>query len=187
MEAHEQGWEDRTLTMPEVWRYLLRVIAWMFVLTIGLHALLWGWPTWADPLLVGGLWIGIGVYLASIVVHELLHIVAMLAFGVPVRSIRIGARLREGVVYVHAGQDLTVWPYRVMILLPAIVLGIVPGVAGLVTGSWAWTIYAFVMLISAAGDFAVLDRLRGLPSRTVVRDHPEAVGCRVRVPADGSE
>jgi len=101
---------------------------------------------------------------------------------VPVRSIRAGSRLREGVVYVHAGHDLAVRPYRVVLLMPALVLGVAPTILGLAIGSWAWTLYGFVMLISAAGDFAVIDRLSGLPSPTLVRDHPERVGCKVKLP-----
>lgn len=177
-----EGWDDRTLTVGEVWRYLARILPLVVVVTIGVHALAWGAPGYGDDLLVGGPWIGILVYLLSVVVHEALHVAAMVAFGVPVRTIRVGSRLREGVVYVHAGRDLTVGPYRVVLLLPALVLGVVPTVAGLVAGSWAWTLYGFVMLISAAGDFAVIDRLRGLPPGTVVRDHPEKVGCQVRLP-----
>lgn len=180
------GWDDRTMTVGEVWRYLVRILPWCALATIVVHSVAWGWPGYADQLIVGGPWIGIGIYLLSVVIHEGLHVATMVAFGVPLRSIRAGAHLREGVVYVHAGHDLAVVPYRVVLLMPALVLGVLPSMYGLLTGDWGWTLYGFVMLISAAGDFAVIDRLRGLPTGTLVRDHPEKVGCKVRLPETGA-
>jgi hypothetical protein len=179
--VENDGWTDYTLSVPDVIRVLGRHVVPLTIGTIGLHLLIWGWPDWSAAEWVrGGLW-GCAIYLISVIVHELLHVAVMLYAGVRFREIRAGIRWKEGVAYVHAGRPLSISVYRLILVMPGLVLGLIPALAGLATGSAALTLYAFVMLLSAVGDWAVLLHIRGVPEGAIVEDHPDAVGCRVRV------
>jgi hypothetical protein len=58
-------------------------------------------------------------------------------------------------------------------------LGIVPAVVGLATGSGTLSSFGAMGLAAAGGDMMVIYTLRGLPSQTLVQDHPSRVGCEV--------
>jgi hypothetical protein len=187
------AWHDLTLSIPEVVRGAKRWILALAAGTLLLFFALWGlpaWPGWqAVPAALGlfvlHLLLFAVVYVASAVLHEGLHAVAIVVFGrVPWRAVRFGLRLREGVAYVHTPVPMHVRAYRGVLLLPGLVQGVLPMVGGLALGNGWLTFYGYVMLVSAAGDFAVLRLLRVLPGAALVRDHPHEVGCQVRYAAD---
>lgn len=124
--------------------------------------------------------IAVAVYAISALVHEALHVLAMLIVArVPIGSLRFGARLSEGVLYVHSDRPMSATSYRVVLLTPAILQGILPTIAGTLAGVGWLVVYGYVMVISSVGDFAVFQLIRHLDRRAVVRDHPEKVGCQV--------
>lgn len=188
--SESSGWADLTLSMSQVadlaWRWLPAIVACTFLP----YLLVWGvpdmpeWPGLWNAVL--GLVIGaaafVFIYAASALAHEALHLGAMIVVGgVPPSSLRFGMRLSEGVLYVHTSRPMSAWAYRVVLVTPALVLGIVPTVLGTFYG-WGWPVaYGFVMLASALGDFAVLHLIRHVDARTPVRDHPKEIGCQVLV------
>lgn len=181
-------WEDLTIPMPELVQFALR---WTLLLAIFLFLpffIFWGFPEWPSlaelPLqalrFILYIILFLVIYAVSAVIHEVLHAVAMVVLAkIPWKSIHFVARLREGIAYVHAHQPMTASAYRGILVLPGIVLGIIPALAGLLAGSGWLVFYGFVMLSSAIGDFAMLRLMRPLDSDTLVRDHPEKVGCQV--------
>lgn len=184
--AERGRWEDLTLSVEAVMRVALHLLAGGTFVTVAAFVALWGLPRL--PADVGAfvgraLWQGgvfALVYAASAFVHEALHAAGMLVFArVPLRSIRFGMRLSEGVLYVHTGRPMTVRAYRGVLALPGVVQGVVPLVAGVALDSGWMAAYGLIMLASAAGDVAVLRLLRGLTPDRLVRDHPHDVGCQV--------
>lgn len=123
--------------------------------------------------------IAAAVYAVSAVLHELLHAGAMVAAGVPITSIRWGGRLREGIIYIHTARPMSAKAYRIVLLTPAIIQGLLPAVAGTIAGPFWLVLYGYVMLLSAVGDLAVFQLIRHLPGHARLYDHPESVGCRV--------
>ena len=65
--------------------------------------------------------------------------------------------------YAHCTAALRCGPYRRAIALPGLVPGMPPLVIGLAAGHWGATLFAFVMLAFAGGDFLLLWTLRGVP------------------------
>lgn len=177
-------WEERTLEIEDVMRRAIPASLWMALVTLVPYVALYGFP-WPDSagLFFARLFLFIIAYLVGIIIHELLHIVAMLLFGrVPLRSITWGHRLREGVLYVHSSEPMSAGAYRGVLVLPGIVTGIVPAVAGVVVGNFWITFYGWVMMTSAIGDIEVLRLMRGLPGDVRVQDHPEEVGLLIETP-----
>lgn len=157
------------------------VIAFMFLLPVLLvtvlpHGLIWGQLQLADgasPLLI------LGVLVASIVVHELLHGVGYAAGEATWRDVEFGVKWKALTPYAHCKTTLRASSYRFAVALPALVLGTVPATAGLATGSGWLTVYAAFMLFTAGGDFAVLWAIRHVPGPAWVQDHPHDIGALV--------
>ena len=126
---------------------------------------------------VGGLIVTMLVILISIPVHEGLHAVGFMLGGVSWGDIKFG--LKHLTPYAHCKVPLPTPSYRISVLLPGIVLGLIPGVVGIITGSGVVTLYALLMLASAAGDAIIILLLINVPGDSLVLDHPDKIGCEV--------
>ena len=69
--------------------------------------------------------------------------------------------------------------YRLILLLPTLLLGVLPGVAAIVAGSWLLVLWGLWMIVACSGDLVALWAMRGLPPATPVRAHPSRPGCEV--------
>jgi hypothetical protein len=173
---------ERTLTVEEVLRVLLRGLPVLTLATVGLHLVIWGWPSAsAQGWVQATLWM-LAAYVVAVVVHELLHILPMLLAGIRLSELRFGVRWREGVVFVHGGRPVSARAYRIILATPGVVLGVLPVGYGLAVGNAFATVFGFLMLVSAVGDWAVLRLIRDLDPSEMVTDHPREVGCVVLPP-----
>ncbi|GAB4265625.1 MAG: hypothetical protein Kow0080_05950 [Candidatus Promineifilaceae bacterium] len=124
------------------------------------------------------LWPVVVLLVASIVAHELIHAVGFMLVGkAPRTAVKFGFSWRGLAPYAHCKMPMTMYAYRVSIALPGIVLGILPGIAGLIWGSYWLVWYAIFMLAGAGGDLAILLTTRHVPAHALVLDHPTKVGC----------
>ena len=185
----DEAWEEMTLTIEEVTRTGLRWLPAISVLSFLPLLILHGFP---DVILPQSFWegvisalkwtaIAIVVYGISAGLHEGIHVIAMFLFaGAPPSSIRFGARPRDGVLYVHTDRPMSANAYRGVLLLPAVIQGLLPIAYGTLQGTWWIVLYGYVMFVSAIGDLSILQLIRQLDSKDVVRDHPTGIGCLVR-------
>lgn len=124
------------------------------------------------------MWVVVAVSLASIAAHELLHAVGFRAFGrLAWADMRFGIMWWALAPYASARAPLTARAYRWSALLPGLVLGVVPLLAGLALVSPALTVYGSVMFAAAGGDLAALWGMRRVPADAIVIDSPRCVGC----------
>lgn len=118
------------------------------------------------------------VLVVSIGIHEVLHGVGFtLVGGVPWREMRFG--FKGLVVYAHCRVPMVASAYRVSVVLPGVVLGVLPGLIGLAGGNGWLTVYGTLMSIAALGDLVVLWLIRSVAGDAWVQDHPSAPGCLV--------
>lgn len=180
----DSGYTPYTLTVDDVLRVLWRGLLPVTAATLGVHLLVWGLPA-LDPSawVAGGLWLLLA-YVIAVVAHEALHVLPMFAFGIRWSDLRFGIRWRDGVVFVHGGKPVSARAYRIILSTPGIVLGVLPALYGIGTGAGWITLFGWLMLVSAVGDWAVLRLIRRLPPDTPVTDHPSEVGCLVATPPE---
>lgn len=177
-----------TLTTGQIHGAVLAVSLGSLLLLAVAHGWLWGWAAlfpaggslteWAFllPLLL----------VAGTVVHEGLHGAGYMIFGsVPRRLVRYGFRWRRLATHAHCGLPIAMGAYRLAVLLPAVVLGIAPAVAGMALNLGWLTWSGCVLLGAAGGDVRLLWALRGFPAHSLVRDDPDEIGCTVTVPPAG--
>lgn len=120
------------------------------------------------------------VFVGGILVHELLHAAGYLwVGGVPKTAVKIGMKWAYLTPYAHCKAPLTARAYRISVLLPGLVLGILPGLAGVALGSLPLLLWGALMVVSAGGDSAVLWAVRHVPPHAQVLDHPSLAGCVV--------
>ncbi|MBN2349445.1 MAG: DUF3267 domain-containing protein [Bacteroidales bacterium] len=114
----------------------------------------------------------------GIIAHELLHAIGwMIMTGKGFRNISFGIIWELMAPYAHIKIPISILAYRIGIILPLILVGIFPGVYGLVTGNVEWVFFGFIFTVAAAGDIIMLWLIRKIPSRRLVKDHPEKLGC----------
>lgn len=122
----------------------------------------------------------IALLMAGLLLHEAVHLAGYRLFG------RVGpgvARFQFGraalTPQIRCDAPIRARDYRRILLLPALILGILPGVIAFMTGSWLILIWSVWMVVAAGGDFIGLWAMRGLPADTPVGNHPTRVGCLV--------
>ena len=143
------------------------------------YALLWG-----PASLVAGIgrlgWWSIGVILAGIFVHELLHGLGWKWFGgLRWADIKFGFQWKALMPYAHAEVPMTARAYRWGGALPGLVTGLLPALAGLALGNPVLLLFGAVFLLAASGDAMVLWAIRRVPAQAKVLDHPSLPGCLV--------
>lgn len=180
---------DRTVSFISANVFALGVMGATVALVLPLHAVIWG--ATADVILEAlfdhPLLPMLLVMVASIVVHELLHAWGFHYLGkVPWSGIRMGVMWRCLTPYASTREPVSAHAYRWAAALPGIVLGLLPLLAGLATGSALLTGYGVMMFAAAGGDHAALWAMRALPGDTTVVDSAHRVGCLVLAEPTGT-
>ncbi len=122
----------------------------------------------------------IGLLLAGLLLREGVHLAAYYVIGrVPRGAARLAGTGAGLTPRVRCAVLLPARAYRAILLTPALLLGVVPGIVAIAIGLWLLVIWSLWMLVAAGGDLAALWAMRGLPADTPVRAHPSRPGCEV--------
>jgi hypothetical protein len=167
-----------------VGRANLIALAWLpaaALLALGPFALRWGGQPLADAVPApSSLPLVLGVLLASVVLHELMHVAGFrLLAGAPARAVRLGLNRRTLTPFACCADPVSARGYRATALLPATALGLVPALLAAASGSGLLALWSWAMLAVAGGDVAAVWAIRRVPAHALVQDHPARVGCRV--------
>ncbi|GAB4474494.1 MAG: DUF3267 domain-containing protein [Anaerolineae bacterium] len=167
--------------MEEVTRLALRITLPVIAVFAVPHALLWGIGSLLEPL--GRLLtyaLLLPVLAVSIVIHEGLHGVGFWLFGrAPLRAIAFGMKWEYLTPYAHCRVPIRARGYRIAVLLPGLITGVLPALAGIGTGIGWLTLYGILMTTAALGDVLVCWAIRHVPPQARVVDHPSEAGCLV--------
>jgi hypothetical protein len=181
MTTDEQKWESRTISLLAANLYAFLGVIPVLVIALGpflalhgLHALGLGLG-W----LIGHALLLVVIFVASIALHEGLHVVGWVVFaGVPLSRIKFG--IESATPHVNASVPMQAGAYRISVALPGLILGVLPTAASWLLGSGALVLFGALMLISALGDLMILWLIRDVPAARLVLDHPSEAGCLVQ-------
>lgn len=123
------------------------------------------------------LWIG-PMLLAGIVVHELIHGITWILL-IKERFSHLSFGTMTGAVYCHIDVPMTKRNYVIGALMPGLLTGVVPWLAGIAAGSLLWTLFGALMIGAAMGDIMIVWAIRKETPDTLVYDHPSLGGCYV--------
>lgn len=115
------------------------------------------------------------VFIFGIIIHELLHGITWAIFAKKgFRSIKFGV---NGLTpYCHCKEPLKVQHYRLGGIMPLIIMGIIPAIAGLVLGNGLFLCVGIFFSWTAGGDIMSLFMLQKFDKNTMVSDHPDKLG-----------
>ncbi|MBN1145206.1 MAG: DUF3267 domain-containing protein [Bacteroidales bacterium] len=120
------------------------------------------------------------IMIAGIILHELIHGITWALFASKgFKSIRFGVLWKMLTPYCHCKEPLKVRHYILGAIMPAIILGIIPAVIALFTGSFGLLLFALLFTISAIGDFMIINLLRKERMDDLAEDHPSEAGCYI--------
>ena len=115
--------------------------------------------------------------LAGIFLHELLHGIPAAIFAKSgFKSVRFGVYWKYLTPYTHFKEALPLKKYKIVLLTPGILLGIIPGIAGIVIQNFDMMMFGVVFTIGALGDYMVYERVKRMNNNILVKDHPKGMG-----------
>lgn len=171
-----EGYVAEKKMISILWANLLAVVLFAVVAVAGWAIMYSLW----DNLHFGGidsLIFLVGIVL-GLVVHELVHGVTWLLLLKKGFS-HLSFGLMTGAVYCHIDVPMDKRKYVIGALMPLLLVGVVPWVAAILSGSLTWMLVGAVMISGAIGDIMIVWTLRSEPASTLVYDHPSEVGCYV--------
>jgi hypothetical protein len=131
------------------------------------------WMTYSAPIVIV-------VMLLGVILHELIHGITWARFTKEgFKSIKFGVLWKVMTPYCHCNEPLLLKHYIIGGAMPAIILGIVPALVGMVTGHLAAFTLGLFFTIAAAGDFMIINMLRKEDRHDFVQDHPSKIGCYI--------
>lgn len=165
-----------------------RALAELFALAIPILAVqaalwLWIWDLGSfrqglDSVL--SLRVGGPLFVVGVLAHELVHGVTWKVVGrLPWKGIRFGVQLKTFTPYASPTVPMRARAYRIGVMMPLMVVGLIPFVAGLILEYSQLAVFGMVFTFVAGGDLAVLRAMRSVASNAWVQDHPERAGCYV--------
>ncbi len=119
------------------------------------------------------------VFLALIVVHELIHGIGWAISTKTFSVIDFGIMRDSLTPYCTCSQPLSKGQYILGAILPLVTLGIIPLIVGYLVGSFYTMIMGVIMTSSAAGDILIIRKILGYRSNAediVYMDHPTEAG-----------
>ena len=98
---------------------------------------------------------------------------------VPKNKIKFGIILKYLTPYAYCSQVIPISTYRIALLLPTIILGVIPIISGFLFKNFLSLLIGDFMFIGGFGDLLIIWNTRKLKKGTRVLDHDKKVGCYI--------
>ncbi|MCE7041420.1 DUF3267 domain-containing protein [Dyadobacter sp. CY312] len=126
-------------------------------------------------------WIGVlSVFLLGIGIHELIHYLTAIWYGrISLTDVKLGIKWKTLTPYFHSKVPVLAKKYRVITVMPLVVMGIVPYIISMLIGNGWVLAFGIVFILTAFGDLFILWLMRHVPGDQLVQDHPDKIGLIV--------
>lgn len=162
--------------------YAIPIVLLSIICLVFPFVLIWDWQTFTKGFL--SIYLALPYFILAFVLggflHEILHALGFLIFGkLKISQVKIGIIWKFITPFAHCKIPLKASIYRIALLLPAIILGIIPSIIALIIGKSWLLIYGTLFTVLAGGDFLILWIMRNVKSNELVEDHPQHCGCYI--------
>lgn len=154
-----------------------------FIVIIAVPTILTYYAIWGNLTLEGSqidyvsVFIFIVIVFGSILLHELIHASVFAYFSKDKwKSVKIGVLWKKLTPYAQCKVPLLAKHYKLAVIMPGIVLGIIPIVLAISIESLLLLYYGLFMIMSAGGDFMIFLLLIKIPENKKVLDHESEMG-----------
>ncbi len=171
---------DLSISMLKANFYALPMIVLSIILIALPYYFLWGRANIKDGFasIYSTLIVFLPVIILGTCLHEILHGLSFLIFGkLFLKQIKIGFQWKTITPYAHCKVPITAGVYRIALIMPALLMGIIPSIIALITGTGWLMIYGIFFIIVACGDLLVVWIIRKAKHNQLVQDHPTRCGC----------
>jgi len=171
--------EDLSISVPKANLYAI-LTSLPFILLFSINYIyLWGLESFSKGFIIFNFRYFLLIILISIPFHEIIHWIILVIGKKSVKNVKFGFRIKALCPYVHCKVPVAVQLYRIAIIMPGIILGILPSVYGIITGDSLILFWGLVFIITAGGDLLVLWLIRKVSIDEYVLDHPKKAGCYI--------
>jgi len=162
--------------------YAIPIVLISIICLVSPFVMIWDWATFTKGFL--SLYLALPYFIIAFILggflHEILHALGFLIFGkLKFSQVKIGIIWKFITPFAHCRIPLKASVYRIALLLPAIILGIIPSIAAIIIGKSWLLIYGTLFTILAGGDFLILWIIKKVKSDELVKDHPKRCGCYI--------
>jgi len=120
------------------------------------------------------------ILLLGVVIHELIHGITWARYTKNgFKSLKFGVLWKMLTPYCHCKEPLNVKQYIAGAIAPAIILGLIPSVIGIIIGNLGFLIFGMFFTMAAAGDILIINLIRKEKKDDLVQDHPSEAGCYI--------
>lgn len=153
------------------------LLIWGFGEIVAVIELITDRPLYAIPVNIAGV---VG-FVCGVIAHELIHGFSFVLIGrQPLEKVTLLGFQKETLTpYSRCEAPVAVNAYRWAVAMPGLLLGILPSLAGIVTGSLWATLFGMLFTLAASGDALILWLAREVERGKLVEDHPSRVGFYV--------
>lgn len=117
------------------------------------------------------------LYIIIAVVHELIHGVTMASFCKKGwKAVGFGVIWKYLTPYCTCDEVLTYQQYKIVALMPTIILGSISYLLAFILGNEIILIFSLLVIVSGGGDIYIIRLIRDHKSALFI-DHPYLVGC----------
>ncbi len=110
------------------------------------------------------------------VLHELIHAAFFLPFlSSKFKGLKFGYMKEKMAIYVHLKDPISITGFRIGLIMPAIILGILPIIVGLLFGYLSILLFGIFLTVAAIGDLLLLVKTRNLHSGFMIKDLPDDI------------
>jgi len=129
-----------------------------------------------SPVMIGLVFLS--VFTLGVILHELIHGIAWSRYAsAGFKSIRFGVLWKMLIPYCHCKEPLKVKEYIIGAVMPAIILGFLPGIIAIIIGNIGLLFFGIMFTIAAMGDLMIINLIKNEDMDDYVQDHPSEAGC----------
>ena len=174
--------KDLSISALKANLYAIPIVLFSIICLVFPFVLIWDWQTFSRGFL--SLYLALPYFIIAFVLgaflHEILHALGFLIFGkLEFSQVKIGIIWKFITPYAHCKVPLKASVYRIALLLPAILLGVVPTIVAIIIGKSWLLIYGTIFTVLAGGDILIFWIIKKVKSNELVKDHPEQCGCYI--------
>jgi len=154
--------------------YVIILVLPIFIILYFLYKFIWEAPTitFKFPYLM--------IFILGVVLHELIHgFFAMKYSKNGIKSIKFGISWKMLTPYCQCKEPLAIRNYRIVLIAPLIILGIIPAFVGLILGNNDIYGFGLFFILAAGGDILIIWKLRKERKENLAFDSPDKCGCEI--------
>ena len=178
-----QGYEEKDLTISVLKANVMAFVLGLPIIILLLILFIYKNQSGIYTFSIYGPVVFLVIFAVLVVVHELIHGLFWAIYAKDhLKSIEFGFMVSSFTPYCCCKDMLTKYQYIVGGIMPTVILGIIPAIIAIFTGSVFWFIMGELMILAGGGDLTILLKLLRYKSNKkeiLYMDHPYECGLIV--------